>query len=72
VTSIKEQLAKKEEDYKKLTQIKKDIEAWKSDIKDFSKYLVNFSEEEITSYFYDYSNNNVWKVRIESISITPW
>jgi cell division protein FtsB len=27
VTSIKEQLAKKEEDYKKLTQIKKDIEA---------------------------------------------
>lgn len=69
--TLKENVAQKQAEYEKLTKIKKDIDAWKTDIKDFSKYLINFSEEELTSYFYDYANNNPWKLKVESISLTP-
>jgi hypothetical protein len=72
IASLKEKVAQKQADYDNLSKIKLAIDSWKSDIKDFDKFLVKFNENEITKYFYDYANKNMWKLKIDSISLTDW
>ncbi len=67
---LSQTLQEKSKELEKLSKIKTDIDAWKVENIDFNKFLINFSEDQLTKYFYDYANTNVWKVKIESISLS--
>lgn len=70
IKSLTQELAQKNEEYQKLSDIKLAIDSGKSDIKNFDKFLINFDEDEITNYFYEYANNNIWDLKIDSISLS--
>lgn len=72
VSTFKETLAQKQKEYDDLSKIKIDIDSWKSGIEWLEKFLINFSEDELTKYFYDYANTNNSKLRINSIWLTEW
>ena len=55
-----------------IEQVKNDIKSWKIDKKELDKYLISFNENELTDYFYSYSNSNPTKLKIQSISLTKW
>ncbi len=65
---LEQKFQESEKKYKELSDIKSKI---KDDDKEMNKFLINFSEDELTSYFYNYSKNNP-SVVINSISLSEW
>ena len=65
-------IEEKKAEYLTLSQLKQDIEAGKYAEMNLEKYVINFSEDELTNYFYSYANTNPGKVRIESLSLDEW
>jgi hypothetical protein len=72
ISTLKSTLAASQAKYDELATIKKDIDAGKYKDYNFEKYLVNFSEDEITNYFYDYANQNVGRIQIDTLTLAKW
>jgi hypothetical protein len=70
ISTLKSTLEASQAKYDELAAIKKDIDAGKYKDYNFEKYLVNFSEDEITNYFYDYANQNVGRIQIDSLTLS--
>jgi len=67
--TLEANIEEKKAEYLTLSQLKQDIEAGKYAEMNLEKYVINFSEDELTNYFYSYANTNPGKVRIESLSL---
>jgi hypothetical protein len=70
ITTLESTLQASQAKYDELALIKKDIDAGKYSDYNFEKYLVNFSEDEITNYFYDYANQNVGRMQIDTLTLS--
>lgn len=70
--TLESQIAQKNEEYKKLTQIKTDLNNPKSKTLNINKFLVKFSEDELLEYFYTYANQNIAKVKIDNLTFSEW
>jgi len=68
--TLNQKIKELETKYSELSKIKSDLS--KADQKDMEKFLINFSEDELTSYFYDYAKNNEINTSINSINLTEW
>gem|GEM_PF-1493455 len=66
--TLNQKIKELETKYSELSKIKSDLS--KADQKDMEKFLINFSEDELTSYFYDYAKNNEINTSINSINLT--
>jgi hypothetical protein len=66
--TLKTDLADKQAQAEKLAQIKQEIDAGKYAQYNFEKYLINFSEDELSTFFYDYAKTNPGRVKIETLT----
>lgn len=62
ISNIESQIEEKNKELVKLTKLRSDISTWSIPDLWFEKFLIEFREDEITKYIYDYinSNNEVW------------
>lgn len=70
--TLKTDLADKQTQAEKLAQIKQEIDAGKYAQYNFEKYLINFSEDELSTFFYDYAKTNPGRVKIETLTFAKW
>lgn len=70
--SLLKTLDEKNKEYNKIATISSDINSWKFSEINFDKFLINFWEDELVDYFYDYANKNPNKLTIESLNLTKW
>lgn len=68
--TLEQTLKDKKQQFANLSDIKIKLEKW--DQKEMEKFLINFSEDEFTSYFYDYAKNNELNTVINSINLVEW
>lgn len=71
-TDIENQITQMNAEIEEISKIKKDIESGTIDKNQLDKYLVSFNENELVSFFYDYSISKAWKMKIKNISINEW
>ncbi len=69
LASVQQDLAQKKAEYESLSQMKQDLDGGKYDEYNLDKYLINFSEDELSSYFYNYAATNLGKVQINNITL---
>lgn len=65
-------IKEKSKEYDALLQLKNDLYKWQNEFSNFSKFLINFSEDELLDYFYTYAHNHVGTMKIESLHVSEW
>jgi len=68
---LSQTLVKKNKELEEISKIKSNIDNWNVWDINFDKFLIDFREDEIIKYFYDYANANK-SVVIENISLDKW
>lgn len=67
---LSQTLIEKNKQLEEISKIKSNIDNWNVSDINFDKFLIDFSEDELVKYFYDYTNVNKTVV-IEKISLDP-
>lgn len=69
---IKNSIEWKNQEYAQFLTLKNSLDKWESEIPNFSKFLIHFSEDEILEYFYNYANNHISTMAIKNLWLTSW
>ena len=69
IENLEKTLQEKQIEYNTLAELKQKIDAGEYSEMNLESYAINFSEDELTNYFYSYATSNAPRMRIESLSL---